>query len=125
MPVVRGEGGEIILVEPAIRDGSDLVPSVANSRLEKDHEGIILVVEAILPVQGYYDGRLYRRNFGEPDENGILLYEFRAKAPPAETATGPQVTRIVQAADFITKGELRNIVEIQIKTASEVVRLRP
>ena len=125
LPIVRGEGGDITIVEREINDGSELVPSISDSRLDRERKGAILVVEAILPIQGYYDGRLYRRNFGEPDENGILFYEFRAKAPPAGTSTGPQITRIVQAADFITTGELRDVVEIRIKTASGIVRLRP
>lgn len=123
--ITRVEGEEGVIVQPPVDDGSLLVTALSSHKLEKDREGAILIVASVLPVQGYYDGHLYRRNFGEPDENGVLYYEFRVKPPFYQTPRGSEITRTVEAADFISNGELREIKEIQIKTDTQVYRLKP
>lgn len=125
-PVIeRGVDGELVRVEPPINDGSVLAPAIRSHRLDPSRQGAILVVETLAPSQGYYGARLYRRNFGEPDANGILRYEFRLRPPEGPATPGPERTRILQAADFISEGELADITEIRIRTAGPELILRP
>jgi hypothetical protein len=123
--MTRVEGDEVVRVEAPIQDGSVLAPTIRAHRTDDSQDGTILVVEAVAPVQGYYDAHLYRRNFGEPDANGVLRYEFRVKPPPIPTPQGAEKTRIIEAADFISEGELAVIREIRIRTATQELVLKP
>lgn len=121
----RGSDGELVLAEPPISDGSIPAPAIRSHRIDPSSEGAILVVEALAPTQGYYGARLHRRNFGEPDENGVLTYEFRVMPPETQAIQGPERTRVIEAADFISRGMLEDITQIRIRTSGAELVLRP
>ncbi len=121
----RGSDGELVIAEPPVRDGSIPAPAIRSHRIDRSRQGVILVVETVAQTQGYYGAKLYRRNFGEPDANGVLSYEFRVKPPEGPATPGPERTRILQAADFISEGELRSITRIVIRSAGQDLILTP
>jgi hypothetical protein len=98
-------------------EASVLVPYIQEAAAERGLRGTILRVRGVTPTQGYFDAEL--RPIGA--EGGVVLYEFRAKPPLEPQAVGPERTRLLTAADFLSVRELRDITNARIVGAGNSV----
>lgn len=80
-----------------------------NAVAERGLRGVIINVEGLAPTQGFHTATLVPLNEGLPDAAGVIAYELRATPPAIEGAQGPEPTRLVLAAAFVSEGALRGV----------------
>ena len=93
-----------------------LAQNASQARIERTPSGIIVKVEVAIPASGYDGVDLVERRDAPP---GILILEARLNG-----ASGP-VAGQVTAARFVSTEQLRRISEIQIRSQSGTLSLRP
>ncbi len=107
-----------------IRDGRSLLPTLDEVVPEPALRGLILRARATAPTQGFYGAALVPERKGEPDENGIVTFQFRAVPPEFAQPIGPAQTRILLAAAFIEDADLEQIRGFRIVTQGRTISLR-
>lgn len=98
---------------PIEADGTALMPLVGQAEAERGLRGTILRVRGAAPTQGFYDAELRPI----PAEGGVLGFEFRARPPLAAQAAGPERTRTLTTATFLSRRALRDITAARVVAA--------
>ncbi len=99
----------------------NLVPVVADVRVDPVKSGAIIRVTGKAPRQGYYDVRLRAPGGTRPDEKGVITLELRAKQPPYWTATSTERSREFVVGRFISIQTLRNTKTIRVVAAQNQI----
>lgn len=107
-----------------VPEGTVLLPAQAEVRPEPALRGVILRATAVAPTQGYYGALLVPERRGVPDEDGILTLQFRVTPPAGSRQQGPQQTRLLTAAAFISDDDLEEISGFRVVTEAGVINLR-
>lgn len=118
----EGDGGGAFTVRPDPLPDAVPLP-MRSARAERGLRGYIVRVEAVAPTQGYHSAELVPLNGGQPDQNGVLPYELRARPPSTPQATGPEQTRELRAAVFVPTRALRNMNAVHITSATSAQTL--
>jgi len=105
-------------------DGKTDIPRVTSARLEYTASGVIVRADGEAPTVGYHSASLRPLNFGQPDGNGAIWYEFRAIAPDVTQPTGRPFLRTLSVADFIPNSRLREIQSVTITGLENDVTVR-
>lgn len=101
-------------ITPASTDGRTLAALVKSARIERTRDGGIVHARAVMPRQGYYDAALVSLDAFKPDENGVLVLEFRAKEPQFNTFQSTERSREVDVGVFLSNQKLAGIRTIRI-----------
>lgn len=127
---VRDQEGNLLtgLFTRTPRDLPDAVPVPAReATVERGYGGVILRVTGVGPTQGYYNATLAPQNDGTPDAAGLVTVDLVAVPPDAPEAVGPERTRLLMAAAFMSDLELREVSGFRLVTAqgAQTLRLPP
>ncbi|GAA6187032.1 hypothetical protein [Litorivita sp. NS0012-18] len=95
------------------------VEKITALRLEAAPGGRILRVEAVAQTQRAFDVRL----IAEPSDEGTLVYTLKA-AHPDRAAYGPDRSRKITAALFLTDQDLRDIKTVRVAGTSNALSVR-
>ena len=106
------------------RSGRTLAAVIQGARIERTRDGGIVRARAVMPRQGYYDAKLVSQNAFKPDENGVLVLEFRAKEPLFNTFQSTERSREVDVGVFLSNQKLAAIRTIRIVGRQNQVTLR-
>jgi len=100
------------------------VQSITSLSVERSSGGAIIRVTGLPLRQGAFDVRLNPLN-GQEDEavNGVLAYRLEA-LQPTNTPQGPQQTRRVNAARYVSDQVLRDVTQIQVRGVGNVLTSR-
>ncbi len=104
--------------------GRTLASVVKTARIERTRDGGIIRARALMPRQGYYDAKLVSLDAFKPDENGVLVLEFRAKEPGFNTLQSTERSREVDVGVFLSNQRLAGIRTIRIVGRQNQVSLR-
>lgn len=104
--------------------GRSLAAVVKTARIERTRDGGIVRARAVMPRQGYYDAKLVSLDAFKPDENGVLVLEFRAKEPGFNTFQSTERSREVDVGVFLSNQKLAGIRTIRIVGRQNQVTLR-
>lgn len=96
------------------------VDKITTLRLEDAPGGKILRVEAVAQTQRAFDVRLIE----DPAEAGTLSYTLKA-AHPDRAAYGPDRSRKISAAMFLTDQELAGVKTVRVAGTSNALSARP
>jgi len=94
------------------------VDQVTDLQIERTSTGAIVRATGLTLRQGAFDVRLLRDN-DEVSEDGVLTYTLRA-LQPVSMPQGPQRTRTIRAADYISKDDLSRVRVIRVSGARNV-----
>lgn len=104
-------------IAPEVQDPRPLMQQITAMRVEPTPGGAIVHATGLPPQQGYWETDLLSLNDGKPNENGVLVFQFRANGPIAQTATGTPYSREVTAATFLTNQALAGVRTIVVQGA--------
>ena len=96
---------------------------VREASFERGYGGAILRVTGVAPSQGFFNAALVAENDGEPDAAGVLTVAFVAVPPETPEAVGPERTRLLLSAAYLSERELRNIRAIRLAAGPIVITL--
>ncbi|MCP5087677.1 MAG: hypothetical protein GY952_12855 [Rhodobacteraceae bacterium] len=102
-------------------DHGNFVPVVSDVRVEPVKAGAIIRVTAKASRQGYYDVVLLAPGGLEPDENGVITLELRAKQPEHWTPTSTERSRKIVVGRFISIQKLRRTRAINVIAAQNQI----
>ncbi|MCP5074206.1 MAG: hypothetical protein GY947_13070 [Rhodobacteraceae bacterium] len=105
---------QITPAQRTVRDYGNFVPVVADVRVDAVKAGAIIRVTGTAARQGYYNVVLRARNGYEPDENGVITLELRAKQPQFWTRANTERSRKVVTGRFISIQKLRRTKTIRV-----------
>ena len=124
-PAAAEEPGEqVAFVIPQADDGRIDITTVTNARLEYTPSGVIVRANGEPTTLGYHSAYLRPMNFGEPDGNGAIWYQFRAMPPAFEQPVGTEFTRSLSVANFIPNSRLQAVQSVTITGAQNDVTIR-
>lgn len=91
--------------------GEDPLPdpmplSLRAALAERGPFGVIIRAEGIAPQQGYHSAGLAPLAGGAPDAAGVVSYALTAVPPETPQAQGPERTRLLTAATFLSAREI-------------------
>lgn len=109
---------------PDPQDGKTDIARVTRARLDYTPSGVIVRANGEAPSLGYHSTSLRPLNFGQPDGNGALWYEFRATPPAIPRQSGSEFARTLSVADFIPNSRLKNVQSVTITGAQNEVTIR-
>lgn len=109
-------------VAKVVDDGKVDVTRVTRARLDFTPSGVIVRADGEVPGLGYHSTRLRPLNFGQPDGNGTIWYEFRVTPPVGATAQGGSQT--LSVGTFIPNSRLRSVSSVAITGAQNDVTIR-
>lgn len=111
-----GSSEETIAAAPAefTADPRALVAQVTSLKIERTVGGAIIRATGLPPTQGYWDAELVPLNNEEPDENRVLVYEFRLSEPVFDRPVSTERSREVVVAKFISDRGLNGVRRIQV-----------
>ncbi|MBA3324260.1 MAG: hypothetical protein H0T41_02945 [Rhodobacteraceae bacterium] len=124
--VVRDEERGLLtgLFTRAPRDLPDAVPvPMREAALERGYGGVILRATGVAPTQGFYDAALVAENDGVPDAAGVLTVALVAVPPETPVDVGPERTRLLLTAAYLSERELRDIRALRVVSAASSVTL--
>ncbi len=105
-------------------DLPDAVPvPVRDAVLERGYGGAILRVTGVAPTQGFFNAALVPENAGEIDAAGVLTVSFLAVPPETPEEVGPERTRLLLSAAYLSERELRDVRAIRLTAGPTVVTL--
>ena len=107
--------------QQVVIDHGELVPVVNEVKVDRVQAGAIVRVKGQAARQGYYDVRLRAPTRLEPDENGVIVLELRAKQPTYWTRTSTDRSREVIAGRFISSQKLDAARRIQVVASQNQV----
>lgn len=107
-----------------LADGTELVAALKSVVPEPALRGIILRGTGLAQSPGFFNAQMRALNEGEPDENGIVTFEFRVRPPGVVQPQGSEAAREVLAAAFVSDGDLERIAGFRILSATNIVTLR-
>ena len=99
-----GERGAAAVTREAVVE-EPILP-VRRAQVEPALRGVILRVETVAPTQGWHEPALAPASSGDP---GVRAFTFGAAAPEGAQAIGPERTRVLVAAVYLSRPELRGI----------------
>jgi hypothetical protein len=88
------------------KDGRGLISTIKLARFERTRDGGIIHATGIASRQGYYDAGLVAPDGLVPNEQGVIVLEFRAKEPQFQTATSTERSREIDVGLFISAQKL-------------------
>jgi len=111
-------------VIPQIDDGKSDIPVVTSARLEYTPSGVIVRANGEAPSLGYHSASLRPMNFGKPDGNGAIWYQFRVVPPAIKQQSGSSFARTLSVGNFIPNSRLRTVQSVTITGAQNDVTIR-
>ena len=108
---------QTVPVDPALTDERPLVGLVTTLVIERAAGGAIVRATGLAPRQGYHGAELVPVA-GETPVNGALVYFFRVETPEGPTAQGPDRTRTLSVARFVSDDTLASARNIVVRAAS-------
>jgi hypothetical protein len=102
-----------------IADTRPLVAQVVTMQIDRAPGGAIVRATGLPATQGWWAADLVaevQTTGGHPvAENGVMSFQFRILPPPVGTRSGPQQSREVTAAVFLSDQELAGVRTITVK----------
>lgn len=123
---VRDEGRGLLtgIFTRAPRDLPDAAPvPMREAALERGYGGVILRATGVAPTQGFYNAALVPENDGVPDAAGVLTVSLVAVPPEGPVDVGPERTRLLMTAAYLSERELREIRALRVVAAQNSVTL--
>jgi len=102
-----------------------LVPVVTEVKIERVQAGAIIRVKASATRQGYYDVKLRSPTRLEPDKDGVVVLEIRAKQPKFWTEASTKRSREIVVGRFISSQKLARARSIRVIAAQNQITVRP
>ena len=99
-------------------DSRPLINQVTQMRIERVQGGAIVHAVGLPPTQGAWQADLVPENRGRPNENGVLVLQFKAYPAIGATPQGTEVSREVVAGAFLTDQTLASVREITVRGQS-------
>lgn len=124
--VVRDEERGLLtgLFTRAPRDLPDAVPvPMREAALERGYGGVILRATGVAPTQGFYNAALVPADDGVPDAAGVLTVSLVAVPPETPVDVGPERTRLLLTAAYLSERELRDIRALRVVSSASSVTL--
>ena len=90
----------------AAAGGRRLIATLKSARFDRTRDGAIIRATGIADRQGYHDAVLYSPTDFEPNENGVVLLEFRAREPEFQTRTSNEWSRTITVGAFMSTQQL-------------------
>ena len=107
--------------QQVVLDHGDLVPVVADVRVDAVKAGAIIRVVAKASRQAYYEVRLRAVGRFEPDENGVITLELRARQPRFWTPASTERSREIVVGRFISSQKLSRTKKIIVIAAQNEI----
>lgn len=105
-------------------DLPDAVPvPMREATLERGYGGVIIRATGVAPTQGYFNAVLIPQNDARPDEAGVVTLRLAAVPPLSPQAIGPERSRLLMTAAFMTELRLRGVRTIRVISAGNVATL--
>ena len=99
-----------------VADNRILVDDVIALRIDRTPEGALISGVGLPPTQGFWDAELVATTRDErPDENGVLVYDFRIARPFELNRVGTQPAREVSVGHFISNARLERVRTIVVR----------
>ncbi len=114
-PGRQAEASELYL---SPEDTRALVAQVTLLKVEPYPGGAIVRATGVPPTQGYWDAELVAQPV---DEQGRLVYEFRAFPPPLPAAAGAPFARQITVAATLSNIELQGVTSIVVQGAGNAL----
>lgn len=116
-----GKDEEKVVVVQQVAPGGVIDPrpyvdQVTSLRVDRAPGGAIINVVGLNPVQGYWEAALLAENNQRPVD-GVLTFQFRASKPVTRTGQGPDRSREITAAVFLTEQEMAGVRSIVVQAA--------
>ncbi len=108
---------------PTDSDPRDMVAQVTALTVEQTTAGAIVHATGLPPEIGYWQAELVADNKGRPVD-GVVTYTFRIAPPYWNQGTGTPYARSVDVAAFIPGNILRDVRQIQVVGAQNVLTVR-
>ncbi|MEL6519792.1 MAG: hypothetical protein AAFQ66_02445 [Pseudomonadota bacterium] len=97
-------------------DRRGLVADVIGLRIDPTPEGAVIAAVGLPPTQGFWDGELVPLDSDEvPDENGVLVYDFRIERPWEPQQANRPASREVVVGHFISSRRLERVRTILVR----------
>jgi hypothetical protein len=104
------------------RDPRAFIPEIKSLRGEPAKGGILIRATGHLDKAGYYGVTLVPLNDGAPNDEGDLVFEFRAYLPEQTSSLRQEDT--VEAAVFVSSKRLKSVRRIQVQAQSNSMSIR-
>ncbi|SIO26993.1 hypothetical protein SAMN05444722_1115 [Rhodovulum sp. ES.010] len=99
-----------------VTDPRGLVDEVVDMSVDRAPGGAIVHATGRPSRQGYWEADLVPLS-SRPDENGVLVFDFRVAPPPGPTRIGTAPSREVTAAAFLTDQALQGVRAVVVRGA--------
>jgi hypothetical protein len=107
-------------------DPRPLVGEVTVLVAERAPGGVIVRATGLPPVQGFWSAALVPDNLElQPDENGVLGFDFRALPPATPQAVGAPRTREIVAGYFLSNQDVAGVRSIVVRAERNTRSVRP
>jgi hypothetical protein len=111
----KSQPRETIVLPGEKEDPRPLVDTVLSMSVEPIPGGAVVRARGVTPTQGWWDAELVAR---DPDEAGVLVYEFRLQPPTGRTDVNTQASREIDVAIYISDVKLESVREIVVQGAT-------
>ena len=107
-------------------DPRPLVAQITDAVVERAPGGVIVRATGVPPTQGFWAAALVPTNLElQPDENGVLAFDFRTLPPETQQLVGAPATREITAGYFLSPQDLRGVRSILVRAEGNSRSLRP
>ena len=122
-----GDPAEVALTEDGLPvDPRPLVDQVTGVVVERTPGGVILRATGLPPTLGYWNAALVPADPDlRPDENGVLVLDFRALPPALPQPVGAPATREIVVGYFLTTQTLRGLRTVRVQGERNARDVRP
>jgi hypothetical protein len=123
-----GGGDVAVAVAPdgQVIDPRPLVDEVTGLVVERTPGGVIVRATGLPPVQGFWSAALVPQNLElQPDENGVLAFDFRALPPATPQGTGSPRTREIVTGYFLSNQVLDGVRTVVVRADRNSRSVRP
>ena len=110
----KSEPRETIVLPGEKDDPRPLVDTVLSMQVEPIPGGAVVRARGVTPTQGWWDADLVKRDV---EDEGVLVYEFRLKAPAEQSGVSTQQSREIDVAIYLSDVKLQNVHEIVVQGA--------
>jgi hypothetical protein len=121
-----GDAAEAVAPDGRVIDSRPLVGEVTDLVVERTAGGAIVRATGLPPLQGFWSAALVPESLElQPDENGVLAFDFRALPPVTPQGTGSPRTRELVTGYFLSNQALDGVRSIVVRGERNSRSARP